>query len=322
MVFYSSCLLHSSNQHHPRPRLPSPALSFARATLARPFLRPRHPRSGHPRQRLPSAAPPSPAPFFARAFLRPHPLILNSLSAFVATGIFPPRCRPTLLPLRRARINSFTPFFEETSTTFVPQLDALVPFCKVDLPIALDRQLWALELRQLPFCKEAARLLYLSASPTAIQKISLHLISGLGLLYKFGLLSIQGNDGQSKNYEAQVINRNRASKAARKDVGFQPQKPFLRSQSKKSEPIPPSSEDPHVSQCPPTARIDQPASPNAANPDVNSTGKVGRLEGLPCLPYLKPDLMGFGFGSVFQIRCFILGPRCLHLGKLIVYILV
>ncbi|XP_020095011.1 uncharacterized protein LOC109714721 isoform X2 [Ananas comosus] len=97
------------------------------------------------------------------------------------------------------------------------------------------------------------------------------------------------------NYEAQVINHNRASTAARKDVGFQPQKPFLRPQSKKLEPIPPSSEDPYVSQCPPSARIDQPASPNAANPDVNSTGKVGRLEGLPCLPYLKPDLMGFGF---------------------------
>nr|CAD1826173.1 unnamed protein product [Ananas comosus var. bracteatus] len=74
---FKPSLLHSSNQHHPRPRLPSPAppsptLSFARATLARPFLRPRHPRSGHPRQRLPSAAPPSPAPFFARAFLRPR----------------------------------------------------------------------------------------------------------------------------------------------------------------------------------------------------------------------------------------------------------
>ncbi|OAY71277.1 Mediator of RNA polymerase II transcription subunit 21, partial [Ananas comosus] len=52
----------------------SPAPSFGRATLARAFLRPRLP---------------SPAPSFARAFLRPHPLMLNSLSTFVATGIFP-----------------------------------------------------------------------------------------------------------------------------------------------------------------------------------------------------------------------------------------
>nr|CAD1825941.1 unnamed protein product [Ananas comosus var. bracteatus] len=267
-----------------QPAPPSPAPSFARATLARPFLRPRHPRPALPLPAPPSLRPPSPAPFFgratlARAFLRPR--LPSPASSHVKLPL-PLRCNWNISLLDVDQC-----YFRCGVLGSIPS-----PF------VALKRPPRLLCLSWTPWCHsakvnveasvaEAARLLYLSASPTAIKKISLHLISGLGLLYKFGLLSIQGNDGQSKNYEAQVINCNRASTATRKDVGFQPQKPFLRSQSKKSEPIPPSSEDPHVSQCPPSARIDQPASPNAANPDVNSTG-----------------------------------PRCLHLGKLIVYILV
>ncbi|OAY77797.1 hypothetical protein ACMD2_03164 [Ananas comosus] len=86
--------------------------------------------------------------------------------------------------------------------------------------------------------------------------------------------------GESKNYVVQVKKSNRASTSSRRTVECQSQKPWLRSQSQKSEPTPPLSEDPHASTHLPSTVADRPSSPTIANPDTNTTDKE-RLQNCP-----------------------------------------
>nr|CAD1831692.1 unnamed protein product [Ananas comosus var. bracteatus] len=78
--------------------------------------------------------------------------------------------------------------------------------------------------------------------------------------------------GESKKSIVQVQKSNRASTSSRRTMECRSEKPWLRSQSQKSEPTPPLSEDPNASTQIPSTILDRPSSPTIANPDTNTTG--------------------------------------------------
>ncbi|OAY78473.1 hypothetical protein ACMD2_26257 [Ananas comosus] len=79
--------------------------------------------------------------------------------------------------------------------------------------------------------------------------------------------------GESKKSIVQVQKSNRASTSSRRTMECRSEKPWLRSQSQKSEPTPPLSEDPNASTQIPSTILDRPSSPTITNPDTNTTAK-------------------------------------------------
>nr|CAD1825639.1 unnamed protein product [Ananas comosus var. bracteatus] len=77
--------------------------------------------------------------------------------------------------------------------------------------------------------------------------------------------------GESKKSIVQVQKSNRASTSSRRTMECRSEKPWLRSQSQKSEPTPPLSEDPNASTQIPSTILDRPSSPTITNPDTNTT---------------------------------------------------
>ncbi|XP_020080587.1 uncharacterized protein LOC109704232 [Ananas comosus] len=78
--------------------------------------------------------------------------------------------------------------------------------------------------------------------------------------------------GESKKSIVQVKKSNRASTSSQRTMECRSEKPWLRSQSKKSEPTPPLSEDPDASTHIPSTITNRSSSPTIANPDTNTTG--------------------------------------------------